>query len=345
MRFFYLTKWICSRKILLFILMMPGLSGFLAAQENNPQVIAYTPKIINSQDIFTLKEPVGLTEYRTIESESEQNSEIAEDDFAENFKFYKFRKSNVESPPQTFLKPEFQKLVDEIEEIKKLPEEFPNEIPKQSETGKQAKPDEKFHWKPAFKESLYFLGILHGARLFQKKTIREFNGKFFADWGTSVKNLGGWRDGDRFATNYIAHPMQGAATGRIFVNNSEKSRKLEFSKSDEYWKSRFKAMAWSAVWNTQFELGPISEATIGNVGLYDKVGPNRMGWVDLVVTPTAGTGLLIAEDVIDKYILKKWLEKGSSRGKVRILRMFITPFQSFTNVLGGKLPWTRYNRR
>ena len=80
---------------------------------------------------------------------------------------------------------------------------------------------EKFHWKPAIVESLYFLGIQHSLRTIQKKTHREFKGEFINDWGRSVKNLGGWRDGDSFFTNYIAHPMQGAVTGRIFINNSD----------------------------------------------------------------------------------------------------------------------------
>ena len=204
---------------------------------------------------------------------------------------------------------------------------------------------EKFHWKPALVESFYFLGIQHSFRMLQKKTRNELGGPFFRDWGKSVKNLGGWRDGDSFITNYIAHPMQGAVTGRIFLNNSGRSRKLEFGKSKEYWESRLKAMAWSTVWSTQFELGPFSEASIGNVGLYDRVGPNRMGWVDLVVTPTAGTGVLIGEDMIDKFILKRLVEKRiKSRTRIKIYRTFLTPIQSFTNVLGGKVPWKRYDR-
>ena len=218
--------------------------------------------------------------------------------------------------------------------------DVPISPPKKQYTG-----SDRFHWKPALAESLYFLGIQHGFRLMQRKTRREIKGPFFADWGTSVKNLGRWRDGDSFLTNYVAHPMQGALTGRIFINNSPRSRKQNFGKSKEYWKSRFKAMAWSAVWSTQFELGPISEASIGNVGLFDKSGPNRMGWVDLVVTPTAGTGVLIGEDIIDKFVLKKWLErKIRSRTRVKIYRTFFTPFQSFSNILRGKAPWRRDSR-
>lgn len=211
---------------------------------------------------------------------------------------------------------------------------------------KESEEKEKFHWKPAMVQSFYFLGIQHAFRMLQTKTTSELDGPFFKDWGRSARNLGGWRDGDSFITNYIAHPMQGAVTGRIFINNSEKSRKQEFGMSKEYWESRFKAMVWSAVWSTQFELGPFSEASIGNVGLYDNIGPNRMAWVDLVVTPTAGTGVMIGEDMIDKYLLKNWLErKIKSRTRIKVYRTFFTPIQSFTNVLSGKVPWKRYNRQ
>ncbi len=203
----------------------------------------------------------------------------------------------------------------------------------------------KFHWKNAIAESLVFLSVQHAFRMVQSKTRDELNGPFFRDWGKSVRNLGGWRDGDSLFTNYVAHPMQGAVTGRIFLNNSDKARKQEFGSSRDYWETRVKALAWSAVWSAQFELGPISEASIGNVGLYDREGPNRMGWVDLVITPFAGTLVIVGEDAIDKYVLDHWLERKVGDGiKLRLFRTFITPFQSFTNVLNGRRPWYRGNR-
>lgn len=252
------------------------------------------------------------------------------------------KKRQKEKPHQFFLKKEFQDSSEKEENPS--PEKFEFETIKEKNFPKQNGAKEKFHWKPAIVESLYFLGIQHGFRLVQKKTRDQFRGEFFNDWGESIRSLEGWKDGDNTFTNYVAHPMQGGVTGRIFINNSDKSKKLEFSKSKEYWKSRFKAMIWSAVWSTQFEMGPISEATIGNVGIRRVNGYSTMAWVDLVMTPTAGTGVLIGEDIVDKYILKKWLEKGSSPTKIRILRTFLTPIQSFTNVLGGKFPWKRHNR-
>ncbi|MGI8495621.1 MAG: hypothetical protein ACR2L1_09985, partial [Pyrinomonadaceae bacterium] len=133
---------------------------------------------------------------------------------------------------------------------------------------------------------------------------------------------------------------------RIFVNNSDFAKRQEFGSSKDYWKSRFYAMLWSAAWSAQFELGPISEASIGNVGLRQTNGHSTMAYVDLVITPTVGTGVLIGEDAIDKYVLKNWLEKKiSSRTTLKFLRSIATPTTSFTNLISGKVPWKRENRR
>ncbi|MEZ5426928.1 MAG: hypothetical protein R2747_11715 [Pyrinomonadaceae bacterium] len=246
----------------------------------------------------------------------------------------------------------FLKKIEPLSEIDpdKLAEDEFEELPtgpppKEPDGAKDPKKEDKFHWKPALIQSGYFLAIQHGLRLFQKKTRDQLGGPFFRDWLESVKNLRGWDDGDNIFTNYFAHPMQGTVTGRIFINNSDKGKRQEFGKSKEYWESRFKAMAWAAVWSTQFELGPVSEANIGNVGKRTYRGRSTMAWVDLVVTPVGGTGVLIFEDMIDKYILKNWLEKKlTSRTRMKIYRTFFTPLISFTNVLRGRVPWARDNR-
>jgi hypothetical protein len=206
---------------------------------------------------------------------------------------------------------------------------------------------EKFHWKPAIAQSMAFLGAQHGFRMIQRKTTRELVGPFFRDWGQSVRNLKGWRDGDSIFVNYVAHPMQGSLTGRIFVNNSDNAKKQRFGKSKEYWRSRAKAFVWSTVWSTQFEIGPISEASLGNVGLRPRGGRRSTGYVDYVITPTVGTGWLVGEDAIDRYVLKGWAEKKSNgrlTRKVKILRSFLTPTASVANLLRWKSPWKRDDR-
>jgi hypothetical protein len=205
---------------------------------------------------------------------------------------------------------------------------------------------EKFHWKPALIQSGVFLGIQHAYRMTQGKTRREMGGPFFRDWGKSVKGLRGWNDPDSFFINYVLHPLQGGLTGRIFVVNSDRAKRQTFGKSKEYWNSRLKAFVWSAAWSTQFELGPFSEASLGNVGIREKRGRSTMAYVDLVVTPVLGTGVVIAEDAIDKYILRNRVERKARKTtlKIRILRSLLTPTTSISNMLRGKVPWKRDNR-
>ena len=203
-----------------------------------------------------------------------------------------------------------------------------------------------FDWKPALIQAGIFTAIQQGFRLNEEKTRDELDGPFLKDWKASLKNLRGWDDGGKFFTNYVGHPMQGAITGRIYVNNSPSARNQVFGKSKDYWISRFKAMAWSAVWSTQFELGPISEASIGNVG--QKLagnGRSKLTYGDLVMTPVGGTGLLIVEDAVDKYILRGILErKLRNLVMIKLLRSFLTPMTAFANILRGRAPWWRDDR-
>jgi hypothetical protein len=69
-----------------------------------------------------------------------------------------------------------------------------------------------------------------------------------------------------------------------------------------------------------------------------------MAYVDLVVTPVAGTGWLVGEDMLDRYLIRRLEDKIGNR-KLRILiRTFLNPTRSFANVLRGHWPWYRDNR-
>ena len=161
-------------------------------------------------------------------------------------------------------------------------------------------------------------------------------GKFWKDYVQSVKNLHGWDDGGRFFTNYVAHPLQGSFSGFIYVQNDPKARRQQFGSSGDYWRGRLKAMAWSAAWSTQFELGPISQASIGNVGLKGK-----QTWGDIVVTPTVGTAMLVGEDAIDRFVMRR-LERASNNLYIKIfVRMLLNPTRNFANLLRFKPPWYR----
>ena len=199
---------------------------------------------------------------------------------------------------------------------------------------------EGFHWKPALLESGFFLVVQHSSRMVQAKTRRELGGPFWSDYFESASNIHTWNDSNSILTNYFGHPWMGAITGYIQVFNDPRGRNLEFdASSKQYWKSRLKAMAWTAAYSTQFEIGPISEASIGNVG---KKSPT-MAVVDLVVTPVGGFTWMLIEDYVDHRFISRW-EQGTSVNKARFYRVALNPGRSLANLLRFKRPAYRDNR-
>lgn len=98
-----------------------------------------------------------------------------------------------------------------------------------------------------------------------------------------------------------------------------------------------KALAWSAAWSTQFEIGPVSQASIGSVGLH-----GEQTYVDLVTTPAGGLGLLVAEDALDRHVVER-IERRTRGRAVRIVssRMALNPTRTAANLLRFKKPWHR----
>ncbi|MEZ5395482.1 MAG: hypothetical protein R2724_22055 [Bryobacterales bacterium] len=122
----------------------------------------------------------------------------------------------------------------------------------------------KFNWSKAVEQSFFFLTFQHAFRLTQEKTVDQLGGPFFKDYWRSAKNLGGWEDGDSMFTNYVAHPMQGAVSGYIQIQNDPRGAALVFGASDkQYWKSRLRATAFAALYSTQFELGSTARPRSG----------------------------------------------------------------------------------
>jgi hypothetical protein len=158
-----------------------------------------------------------------------------------------------------------------------------------------------FRWGPALKQSFLFLSIEHSLRLTQAKTRSEFQGEFLKDYWASIKGIRGWEDGDSVLTNYIAHPMQGGVAGFIQIQNDPDGIRREFGMNGGYWRSRFRALGWAAVYSTQFEIGPVSEATIGHVGKRE----GTHGYSDLVVTPLGGLGMTVLEDAVDRFVISR----------------------------------------
>src|SRR5262245_32038388 len=127
-----------------------------------------------------------------------------------------------------------------------------------------------------FLDSMALLAIEHGIRLaFQPGTRRELRGNFWRDYRRSVHRPINWEDTDPWLVNYVGHPIHGAAAGYLWLEHDPNAPiTIEFD--SPYWSSRARAAAFAAAYSFQFEIGPISEASIGNVGLR----PETTGWVD-----------------------------------------------------------------
>lgn len=235
-------------------------------------------------------------------------------------------------------------------------------LPEPLKITRNQRSEDKFQWRPALVQSVEFLLFEHAFRLADDPYLRYllFHKPFWHDWLVSAGqfDMSRWGDGDDFLVNYVGHPMQGGVTGNIYIQNDPKARTLKFGRSKEYWRSRMKAMAWSAVYSAYFEIGPgLSEVAVGNEGGYTytpdcghyvcdrpgyKTPTNNTGWVDFIVTPTMGTGLVVLEDAIELNIVDRIAKNDPGFG-FKVLRSALAPTHSMANMLAGRMPWFRFS--
>ncbi len=196
-------------------------------------------------------------------------------------------------------------------------------------------------WQGLAWQSSLFLGVEHAFRLATEPGTRDgLKGEYFSGWAHAAGNLHGWSDGDPFYVNYVGHPMQGAVTGFIWAQNDRDFLGAEFGRNSFYWKSRLRAAAYSWAYSELFEIGPLSEASIGKV---QSVYPQQ-GFVDHVITPIVGTGWMIAEDALDKYVIRKFEERVQVPELRVLVRGFLNPARSWANMMRLKAPWARDDR-
>jgi hypothetical protein len=218
----------------------------------------------------------------------------------------------------------------------------------------------RFQLGSALLQSFEYLMLQHAFRVANDPSLRYHlaHGRFFHDWFASYGgyNLKRWGDGDDFIVNDVGHPLQGAVASRIFLQNSPAERALTIGKNPAYWKSRMKGMAWAAAFEVQWKVGPLSETSLGNAGgwlyvpgcgfspscannpEYKKPPTNNTGLSDWILTPVVGTGWVMLEDTIDKYLVTPIAREHRVIGGM-ILRTALEPSRSFAGLFMGKFPW------
>ena len=220
---------------------------------------------------------------------------------------------------------------------------------------------EPYHWKGLILQSFAFNSLENSVRIMtanQSDRHILLNKPYWSDYFASLGqfNMRRWNDGDSFPVNYIGHPLEGAISGYIEVQNDPRGRDLEFSSDRHYWNSRFRALLWSTAYSTQAEIGPLGEAAVFNEGGFTyPIGchhhdpvceatakyTNNTGWVDFIITPVVGTLLLIGEDAIDHYITDPLVEHHHHELGYEYIRAVANPPRSLANILRGHMPYYR----
>jgi len=201
--------------------------------------------------------------------------------------------------------------------------------------------DTKVNWTAAIRESLFLIGIGHTFDLTTEAGTRDAvaYGPFVNDYLHSVSELRGWSDSDRFMAPYASHPIQGSAFGFIARQNDPRYRNVQYGDGREYYMSLLHSMAWAAIWHTEWKIGPLSEASIGNVMLHASPG-----FICLVDTATLGTVAMFAEDVADRYVITGLENRTTNRLLIVLARGFLNPGRSTANAMALHYPWSRPNR-
>ncbi len=221
---------------------------------------------------------------------------------------------------------------------------------------------EGFHWGRALKESATLLVIEQSYVVHTdfRWVVSENGIPFNHYWRDYMQSLhswkdSGWSDGDPNMFGYVGHPIQGAFTSYIWIQNDPKAERMEFSNTKAYWRSRLKATIWNAIYSTQWNLGPISEVTVEKYGSQTRSPWNRngtwpctskncytgVGQIDIVMTPIGGFGWLIGEEWMDKNIMRRVEANTRNRFLIDTVRCTFNPIRAGANILHGNRPWFR----
>lgn len=220
----------------------------------------------------------------------------------------------------------------------------------------------RYNVKGLLWQSLAFTGVELSYRVGTDHFMRYLiaHGPYWDDYMRAMQHwdMNRWGDGDSFIVDDIGHPMQGAVSAFIEIQNSPSQRVLRLSMSKDYWRSRFLAMMWATVFSTQQKIGPLGEAALGNDGGYTYVPGcqwgcptyvpgktvylNNTGWTDFIMTPAGGTVWVVFEDFLDREVSDRVQNAMPNRVILpNIVRAALNPARSMANFVRWRNPWYR----
>jgi len=190
-------------------------------------------------------------------------------------------------------------------------------------------------WRSLLRDSIVLLLVQQAYRItFEDGNLEALQeGPFFKEWFQSAGTLCCWDDGDNISTNYLFHPLMGSTSSFVFANNHRASQETPIGNNRRYWKVKGAQAIYSFIYSLNFEIGPLSEASIGNVGMK----PGQMTYCDFVVTPAIGVLFSIGEDAARLHIIDRVKRSHLYWGNT--LAVLLNPTRAVANVMGGKRPW------
>jgi hypothetical protein len=215
------------------------------------------------------------------------------------------------------------------------------------------------HWGSLVREWWSFVAIEQTERILKEsKTRKQLGGSFFSDWFSTVSayRFDNWDDGGKHITSYVFHPAMGATAEAIFWQNNDNVR---FSEQDfhsaAYRKALVQAFAFATVDAVLWKLGPLSESSVGNVGLPVHWWERdcralhlpcvaRTGVSDMVMNEVGGTAMTIGFQWLDKHVQKRIERRVHSRAWIGVTRMVTNPPQVMANIVRFRVPWFRDTR-
>jgi len=211
----------------------------------------------------------------------------------------------------------------------------------------------RVHWHQLIIEGTLFNAFLDAGNLYSGYWYRyeTTHGDW---WDRYINSAAGWRwnvwsDQNPFLDDYIGHPMMGAITNDLWIQNDPKGMTVTQSAAWPYWRRLLRAGTFSTAYSFWWKLGPAGEAAIGHNG--DHTQPydnglketNETGWVELVTTPVGGALWTMAEDTLDKYVVAP--VEGQGRNPFGMLALsFLEPAHATANIFRWRPPWYRDDR-